>query len=142
MGFRRYTNLYRKEKAMSKFTMPTHLQKEARDYMKDVIAMLTDNGVMEDVDVAALNMLAHNYNTFIVANKQLQKDGLTVTSDRGNISEHPLIKVAKDAQTQAMKVMVEFGLTAKSRAKLPQMENADSELSPLEQFVKSNREVR
>ncbi len=37
----------------------------------------------------------------------------------------------------------EFGLTAKSRAKLPQMENADSELSPLEQFVKNNnREVR
>ncbi len=122
--------------------MPTHLQKEARDYMKDVIAMLTDNGVMEDVDVAALNMLAHNYNTFIVANKQLQKDGLTVTSDRGNISEHPLIKVAKDAQTQAMKVMVEFGLTAKSRAKLPQIDNVDSELSPLEQFVKSNKEIR
>ena len=102
---------------MSKFTMPTHLQKEARDYMKDVIAMLTDNGVMEDVDVAALNMLAHNYNTFIVANKQLQKDGLTVTSDRG-------------------------GLTAKSRAKFPQIDNVDSELSPLEQFVKNNKEIR
>ena len=39
--------------------------------------------------------------------------------------------------------MTEFGLTAKSRAKLPQMENADSELSPLEQFVKNNnREVK
>ena len=38
--------------------------------------------------------------------------------------------------------MTEFGLTAKSRAKLPQMENADNELSPLEQFVKSNKEIR
>ena len=154
MGFRRQSDLFRllgqikpvisrKEKEiMSNFKLPTGLNKETRDYMKDVIAMLTDNGVMEDVDVAALNMLAHNYNTFIVANKQLQKDGLTVTSDRGNISEHPLIKVAKDAQTQAMKVMVEFGLTAKSRAKLPQIDNVDDELSPLEQFVKNNKEIR
>ena len=41
-----------------------------------------------------------------------------------------------------MKVMVEFGLTAKSRAKLPQIDNADNELTPLEQFVKNNREIR
>lgn len=41
-----------------------------------------------------------------------------------------------------MKVMVEFGLTAKSRAKFPQIDNVDSELSPLEQFVKNNKEIR
>ncbi|SUB78800.1 Uncharacterised protein [Segatella buccae] len=39
--------------------------------------------------------------------------------------------------------MTEFGLTAKSRAKLPQMDNTDDELSPLEQFVKNNsKEIR
>ena len=39
-------------------------------------------------------------------------------SDRGNIAPHPAIKIAKDAQTQAMKVMAEFGLTAKARTKI------------------------
>jgi hypothetical protein len=40
-----------------------------------------------------------------------------------------------------MKVMVEFGLTAKSRTKLPKMGNDDIE-SPLETFVKGNKELR
>jgi len=96
---------------MSNFKLPTGLNKETRDYMKDVISHLTEAGVMENVDTAALNMLARCYDTFVLASKQLETDGLTVRSDRG-------------------------------KAKLPQMENADSELSPLEQFVKSNREVR
>ena len=67
-----------------------------------------------------------------------------VTSDRGNIAPHPLVKVAKDAQTQAMKVMLEFGLTAKARTKLPKMDKTDDEEStPLEQFiVTGKKEVR
>ena len=154
MGFRRQSDLFRllgqikpvisrKEKEiMSNFKLPTGLNKETRDYMKDVISHLTEAGVMENVDTAALNMLARCYDTFVLASKQLETDGLTVRSDRGNISEHPLVKVRKDAITQSIKIMTEFGLTAKSRAKLPQMENADSELTPLEQFVKNNREVR
>ena len=154
MGFRRQLDLFRllgqtkpvisrKEKTiMSNFKIPTGLCKETRDYMKDVISHLTEAGVMENVDTAALNMLARCYDTFVLASKQLETDGLTVRSDRGNISEHPLVKVRKDAITQSIKIMTEFGLTAKSRAKLPQMENADSELTPLEQFVKNNKEIR
>lgn len=107
--------------------------------------MLESNGVMEDVDTAALTMLARNYSMFIKANKQLEKDGLTVTSDRGNIAAHPAIKIAKDAQTQAMKVMAEFGLTAKARTKLPKLDANTGADSPFEAFMKSNtkkKEVR
>ena len=47
-------------------------------------------------------------------------------------------------QTQAMKVMLEFGLTAKARTKLPKMDKTDDEEStPLEQFiVTGKKEVR
>lgn len=79
------------------FKIPTDIEKEAKDYMKDVIQMLDSNGLMKNVDTAALTMLARNYSMFIKASKQLERDGLTVTSDRGNISPHPAIKIAKDA---------------------------------------------
>lgn len=85
-------------------------------------------------------MLARNYSMFIKASKQLEDEGLTVTSDRGNIAPHPAIKIAKDAQTQAMKVMLEFGLTAKARTKLPKVEQDG--YSPFEQFIKEGKEVR
>lgn len=124
------------------FKIPTDIEKEAKDYMKDVILMLEDNSLMKDVDNAALTMLARNYSMFIKASKQLEKDGLTVVSDRGNIAPHSAIKIAKDAQIQAMKVMEKFGLTAKDRTKIAKLNSGDKELSPLEQFVKNSKEVR
>lgn len=126
----------------NKFKIPTDIEKEAKDYMKDVILMLEDNSLMKNVDDAALTMLARNYSMFIKASKQLEKDGLTVVSDRGNIAPHPAIKIAKDAQIQAMKVMEKFGLTAKDRTKIAKLNSGDKELSPLEQFVKNSKEVR
>ena len=126
----------------NKFKIPSDIEKEAKDYMKDVILMLEDNSLMKNVDNAALTMLARNYSMFIKASKQLEKDGLTVVSDRGNIAPHPAIKIAKDAQIQAMKVMEKFGLTAKDRTKIAKLNSGDKELSPLEQFVKNSKEVR
>lgn len=128
----------------TKFIIPTDIEDEAKNYIQDVLKMLEENGVMEDVDTAALTMLARNYSMFIKASKQLEKDGLTVVSDRGNLSPHPAIKIAKDAQIQAMKVMAEFGLTAKARTKLPKLEANTGTESPLEAFIKSNKkkEVR
>lgn len=35
--------------------------------------------------------------------------------------------------------MTEFGLTAKSRSKLPKLSNSDEEESPLESFIKSKK---
>ena len=124
------------------FKIPTDIEKEAKEYMKNVIQMLDESGVMQDVDNAALTMLARNYSMFIKASKQLEKDGLTVVSDRGNIAPHPAIKIAKDAQTQAMKVMEKFGLTAKDRTKIAKLSDNRKELSPLEQFVKDSKEIR
>ena len=125
------------------FKIPSDIEKEAKDYIKDVLDMLDSNGVIENVDNAALTMLARNYSMFIKANKQLEKEGLTVTSDRGNIAAHPAIKIAKDAQTQAMKVMAEFGLTAKARTKLPKLDANTGNDTPLEAFIKnSKKEVR
>lgn len=127
---------------MNNFKIPKDIEKEAKEYMTNVIKMLEENGVMKDVDTAALTMLARNYSMFIKASKQLELEGLTVTSDRGNIAPHPAIKIAKDAQTQAMRVMEKFGLTAKDRTKIAKLSDNSKELSPLEQFVKDSKEFR
>ena len=127
---------------MDNFKIPKDIEKDAKLYMGDVLKQLEDNDVLQNVDNAALTMLARNYSMFIKATKQLEIDGLTVTSDRGNIAPHPLIKIAKDAQTQAMKVMAEFGLTAKARTKIPKLSKSDDGESPLETFIKGNKEIR
>lgn len=126
----------------TKFIIPADIEDEAKNYIKDVLDMLESNGVIEDVDTAALTMLARNYSIFIKASKRIEKDGLTVESDRGNISPHPAIKIANDAQTKAVKIMTEFGLTAKARTKLPKLDASTGTDSPLESFLKKKKEVR
>lgn len=41
-----------------------------------------------------------------------------------------------------MKVMAEFGLTAKARTKLPKLEANTSNDTPLEAYIKNKKEVR
>ena len=53
------------------FIIPTDIEKEAKNYMKNVVNMLEDNGLMEDVDTAALTMLARNYSMFIKQSNSL-----------------------------------------------------------------------
>lgn len=125
---------------MNDYIIPKDIEQDAKVYIQNVIKQLENTGMLENVDSAALTMLARNYSMFIKASKQLEDEGLTVTSDRGNIAPHPAIKIAKDAQTQAMKVMLEFGLTAKSRTKFKLKEVDDN--NPFEQFVKEGKETR
>jgi phage terminase small subunit len=54
---------------MKKIMIPNNLAEEAKAYIEDVLLMLEQSGIMEDVDEAAIQMLAHNYITFIKANK-------------------------------------------------------------------------
>ena len=124
---------------MKDFIISDKLAPEAKEYIQDVLQMLEEKGIIEDVDDAAIKMLAYNYSTFIKANKIIEDEGLTVTSDRGNVSEHPAVKIARDAQTQALKVMAEFGLTAKARCKLPKLNTSEADDSPLETFIKSKK---
>ncbi len=124
---------------MKKIELSKKIEPEALEYINEVLQMLEEKGIIEDVDDAAIKMLAYNYSTFIKANKIIEDEGLTVTSDRGNVSEHPAVKIARDAQTQAMKVMAEFGLTAKARCKLPKLNTSEDDDSPLETFIKSKK---
>jgi P27 family predicted phage terminase small subunit len=121
------------------FYMPKNIHIVAKRYIKTVIEMLMENNLIENVDGAAITMLAVNYSTFIRASEQLSEEGYTIETDKGTIA-NPLIKIAKDAQVTAMTILKEFGLTAKSRTKLPIGNTEDD--SPIAQFINSQKEVR
>ena len=130
-----------REKVMFEYKVPNDVCKEAKAYVQTVINKLEETRVIDAVDVAALDMLARNYSMFINASKQIEKEGTTFINTQGNITKHPAVTIAKEAQVQAVKIMQEFGLTAKSRSKLPKLEKKEEE-SPLESFVKKTKEMK
>ena len=49
---------------MKKYSIPKGIEKEAAEYIQGVLAELENRGVLENIDNAALDMLARNYSTF------------------------------------------------------------------------------
>ena len=118
----------------NKFIIPQDIELEAQTYIQNVVNELANSELYKEIDDAALTMLARNYSMFITASKQLAREGMTIVNAQDNVVTHPAIKIAKDAQSAATTLMKEFGLTAKSRTKLPVREKDDE--SAFMQFVK------
>lgn len=127
--------------AKTKFTLPEGLDEKAAAYMNKVIKYLTKNGRIEEVDEAALTMLAINYSMFIKATNDVLERGLIAQGSRGNDIPNPSIKIAHDSQVQAVKILEKFGLTAKDR-KCLDADDAEDEDSPLMQFINNAKETR
>lgn len=126
---------------MKKYAIPKNIEKEATEYMEFVLADLDDRGIRENADTAALTMLARNYSMFIKASKEIELTGATITNVQGNVVKHPSVSIAKDAQIQALKIMQEFGLTAKARIKVPS-KNVKEDESPFSALINKAKELR
>ena len=127
---------------MKEYKIPREICGAAKEYMEDVLCKLYQADMIDETDYCALDMLARNYSLFIQATKQMEKEGTTYVTANGDIKKHPAVLIAKDAQVQATNIMKEFGLTPKSRNKMPKMEKAED--SPIEALIKrkTNKETR
>lgn len=111
----------------------TKKKNDAEAYMKSVKKFLARKyGAISDEWEAALTMLHDNYQLYVECQRKLHEDGLMVKDRFGNYTKHPLIKVSIDAQIQLIKLMNEFGLTAKSDSKIASAENGEES-----EFVKN-----
>lgn len=127
--------------AKVKFVAPKGIEPKAAAYINKVVKYLTKNNQIDDVDEAALTMLAINYSMFIKATDDVLQNGLVASGSRGNDIPNPSIKIANDSQVQAVKIMEKFGLTAKDRKKL-MFDDGEDDDSPLMQFINEGKEVR
>ena len=123
------------------YTIPENIHPEAKTYMEKVVKYLNDNNQLNEADYGALNMLARSYSLYIKAIEEINQNGLMATGSRGNAIPNPAIKIANDAQIQAVKIMQSFFLTAKDRKKMNE-DSVEDESSPIMQFIKDAKEYR
>lgn len=123
------------------YTIPENIHPEAKTYMEKVVKYLNDNNQLNEADYGALNMLARSYSLYIKAIEEINQNGLMATGSRGNAIPNPAIKIANDAQIQAVKIMQSFFLTAKDRKKMNE-DAVEDESSPIMQFIKDAKEYR
>lgn len=121
-----------------KYTPPEWLEKEAKEYISDVVKELNCGQNLKKIDLAGMNMLAISYSTFVTSSKTLAEEGTTYTNYRGDPVKHPAVNIANDAQAKAVRLLIEYGLTPKSREAIAGI-NPPDEDSPLDAFIKGNK---
>lgn len=123
---------------------PSAIGGKAKKFMRELMVVLEDKNINTALDKAAISLIAHTYDNYIKATEILEHDGLTIYQYSGaskNIRAHPAVKIQLDAQIQLTKLLVEFGLTPKSRKDIDSQRSAP-EASPLELFIGGEREAR
>jgi P27 family predicted phage terminase small subunit len=115
---------------------------EAKAYMTNLIAVMKEQDLLTSMDSAAVELIANCYDNYIRATKIIREEGLTMKSERGITHTHPAVKIQLDAQIQLDKLMDKFGLNPKARKEISKPKERKGELSPIDQFILDNREVR
>lgn len=119
------------------------LETETIEYITSIRSFLIEKfGKINKEWEGALQMLEQNFDMFLKCKKALENDGLTVRDRFGNVQKHPLIKVMQDSNIQVLKLINEFALSPKSSKKIIDTNTSDDDNSPLNQFFKSQIEIR
>lgn len=125
-------------KKTTNILLPSNLTDEAKQFTDAVIANLKKNDKLDKIDTASLYILTKACDNYIKANKHLDEEGMTFTSDRGNISISPYFKIVRDSEKTILMLLTEYGCTLRSRQKLKGIDS-EVEESPLEKFLASNK---
>ncbi|UCG30032.1 MAG: phage terminase small subunit P27 family [candidate division WOR-3 bacterium] len=94
----------------------------ANETFEYLVKKLDDLGVVAEIDAMALQMLADAWEDYQVARNVIKEQGPTysTTTAQGDLMwrPRPEVLMMNQAWTKVEKMMVQFGLTASSRAKI------------------------
>ena len=114
---------------------PSGVLSVVRDYILRIYNSMSSVKIWRDEYRAPLDMLAHNLDVFYRATILVNQQGLILRTSGGKMMKNPLIKVANEAQIQAVKIAQDFGLTAKSRERIKALDGDNGEEDALTAFL-------
>ena len=82
-----------------------------------------------------LQLLATNYELFILAKTQVREDGLMIRNRFGQWDKHPLLRQITDSNIQCVKLIHEFGLSPSALGKIKEPDNDDNEENEVLQLL-------
>jgi P27 family predicted phage terminase small subunit len=97
---------------------PEHLPADAKRFWVQHVPWLTSAGLLDRVDVAALEMLATTYARFWQAKRVVESDGLFVEGSRGQAKISPAVRIEAESRDAFLRLAEQFGLSPLARIRL------------------------
>lgn len=100
-------------------TPPKWLSKEAQKLWGELVPMLQSvPGLLQSVDVSAVELLCESYAQWKAAAQVLQEHGQTFTTPNGYVQQRPEVAIAQKNAKLVKELCAEFGLTPSSRSRI------------------------
>lgn len=97
---------------------PKHFSPLALEEWNRIVQELADNGLMTNLDRAALVAYCEFWEAYVQAADKLREGGMIYVSANGNMCENPYFSIKKRAAELMHKFLVEFGMTPASRTRI------------------------
>ncbi len=97
---------------------PLDLGDDALAEWKRVTPRLLELGLVTEVDLAPLAAYCQAYGRWVDAEAQLENEGLTLTTSKGNVIQNPLLGIANKARNDMVRFAAEFGMTPSARTRV------------------------
>lgn len=99
-------------------TAPRWLSAGARREYRRLGKLLLGAGLMTEIDGVALAMMCEALDVYQRAKAALGEEGVIITSDRGNVYQHPAVGVMGSARADVLRWAREFGMTPSARSRI------------------------
>lgn len=109
---------------------PSVVQGNARREWTRIVQELEKRGILDRVDSAALAAYCVSFARWQDAEAMVKKQGLVVTTIKGNQIQNPALGVANKAMQMCVKYAEKFGLTPASRATVGHSAAEDVSMEP------------
>lgn len=101
-----------------RLTAPSWLPARAKRLFTRCAAILGEAKVTTDADAMALALLCNSYAMYRDACDTLEREGMTVETEKGGKKPHPAVQIRHAAHEQLMKGLAAFGMTPADRARI------------------------
>jgi P27 family predicted phage terminase small subunit len=115
---------------------PPVLDGEAKAEWRRMARKLHDLGLLSEIDGAALTTYCLTWARLVDAEGKLRQHGTVVISPNGFPVQSPYLAIATKATEQLVRILVEFGMTPSSRARIhvPQPRGGGAQDGTLQRF--------
>jgi P27 family predicted phage terminase small subunit len=97
---------------------PAHLPTDAKDFWRESVVRLVDVGIIDRVDIPALEQLAIQYARIRQSQRVLAEEGHYARGSVGQLKEHPAIKIERESTKMFLALAEQYALTPVARTRL------------------------
>ena len=105
---------------------PAQLGEKGEKEWRRVAKLLTEMGIMADIDLTMLHMYCDAYDTWCFATKQLE-EGMLVKTPKGYTQQSPYVGIKNRAYAVMHQVATDFGMTPAARTRIVVEPPADAD---------------